>query len=104
ERQISFMRRLERLRRLDRAVEYLPADDAFKARADAGKGLTRPELAVLMAYAKLHLFDEIMLSPLPDEPTLEAELMGYFPKALSSRFQSRIRAHGLRREIIATVL
>jgi glutamate dehydrogenase len=104
ERQISYMRRLERLHRLDRSVEYLPDDDALKSRAESGKGLTRPELAVLMAYAKLHLFDEIIASRLPDEPTVEAELTGYFPKALSTRFQSQIRAHGLRREIIATVL
>ncbi len=104
ERQSSYMRRLERLGRLDRALEALPDDNAIKAMRDAGRGLSRPELAVLMAYAKLHLFDEIIQSDLPDAVELEAELLGYFPKVLAERYGNEIRAHGLRREIIATVL
>ena len=104
ERQSSYMRRLERLGRLDRALEALPDDLAIKALQDAGKGLSRPELAVLMAYAKLHLFDEIIATDLPDAPELEAELLGYFPKVLAERFGPEIKQHGLRREIIATVM
>jgi glutamate dehydrogenase len=104
ERQSSYMRRLERLGRLDRALEALPDDRAIKALQDQGKGLTRPELAVLMAYAKLHLFDEVIATDLPDQPELEAELFGYFPPVLVERYADEIRGHGLRREIITTVL
>jgi glutamate dehydrogenase len=98
------MRRLEKLGRLDRQLEALPSDAAIKVLQDSGRGLTRPELAVLMAYAKLHLFDELIASDVPDAPELEAELVGYFPKILGERFGSEIRQHGLRREIIATVM
>jgi glutamate dehydrogenase len=104
ERQSSYMRRLEKLGRLDRQLEALPSDAAIKVLQDSGRGLTRPELAVLMAYAKLHLFDELIASDVPDAPELEAELVGYFPKILGERFGSEIRQHGLRREIIATVM
>ena len=100
----SFMRMLEAERRLDRSVEFLPSDEILDERAKRGDGLTRPELAVLLAYAKLALDDQIRTSDVPDDPYFEGELTGYFPVAMRERFAPDIAAHRLRREIIATQL
>jgi glutamate dehydrogenase len=99
-----FMRALERPEkegrgRLDRAVEFLPDTAAMRARANNKQFLTRPELSVLLAYAKIDLTDEILDSDLPDDPLLEGELVGYFPSTLHERFAAQIRQHRLRREI-----
>ncbi len=67
-------------------------------------GLTRPELAVLLAYAKLSLYSELLDSPVPDDPYLGRELERYFPKEMSKRYPEALHAHRLRREIIATQL
>jgi glutamate dehydrogenase len=98
----TLMHRLEREARLDRAVENLPDDRTLDARALRGEALTRPELAVLLAYAKLALHDDLLASPLPDDPHLAGELTRYFPKPLRERFPDAIAGHRLRREIIAT--
>src|SRR5262249_6200300 len=94
-----FMRALERQGRLDRAVEFLPDTVAMRARALNKQYLTRPELSVLLAYAKIDLTDEILDSDLPDDPLLEGELIRYFPTTLQQKFEPAIRAHRLRREI-----
>ncbi len=96
-----FMRALERQGRLDRAVEFLPDTAAMRGRGVNKQYLTRPELCVLLAYAKIDLNDEILASDLPDDPLLEGELMRYFPAALQEKFEPAIRAHRLRREIAA---
>jgi glutamate dehydrogenase len=98
------MREFERQGRLDRAIEFLPGDEALAERQAQGKGLTRPELAVLLAYSKMVLYDALLESDLPDDPALEAELLGYFPKALQQKYPAEIGRHRLRREIIATVV
>jgi glutamate dehydrogenase len=98
------MRLLEQAGRLDRAVEFLPDDGALMAREQRGEGLTRPEIAVLLAYAKLSLFDDLIASGIPDEPYLAGELERYFPRALRERFPDAVTAHRLRREIVATQL
>jgi glutamate dehydrogenase len=94
-----FMRALERQGRLDRAVEFLPDAVTMRTRANNKQFLTRPELSVLLAYAKIDLTDEILDSDLPDDPLLEGELVRYFPTTLHQRFDRQIRAHRLRREI-----
>jgi glutamate dehydrogenase len=94
-----FMRTLERKGELDRAVEFLPDSTAMRARAQNRQYLTRPELSVLLAYAKIDLNDEILQSDLPDDPLLEGELLRYFPAALQDGYGPAIRAHRLRREI-----
>jgi glutamate dehydrogenase len=100
----SFMRMLEAERRLDRSVEFLPSDEILDERAKRGDGLVRPELAVLLAYAKLVLADQIRASDVPDDSYFEEELTDYFPVAMRERFAPDIAAHRLRREIIATQL
>jgi glutamate dehydrogenase len=99
----QFMARLEHEGRLDRVVEGLPDPIAIAERAKAGLGLTRPELAVIMAYGKLELSRDIVDSPAPEDPFFEATLEGYFPKPLR-RYDEAIRKHRLRREIIATAI
>jgi glutamate dehydrogenase len=94
---------LEAQGRLDRAVEGLPSPEQFRKLREASLGLTRPELAVVMAYAKLDLFDALIASDAPDDPAFEHLLTGYFPAALE-RFEQARRSHRLRREIIATRL
>ncbi|MFO1079699.1 MAG: NAD-glutamate dehydrogenase [Reyranellaceae bacterium] len=93
------MRALERKGLLDRAVEFLPDTLAMRTRAANRQPLTRPELAVLLAYAKLDLNEQILRSDLPDDPLLEGELLSYFPAALQERFPDVLRGHRLRREI-----
>jgi glutamate dehydrogenase len=98
-----FMSELESRGRLDRAVEGLPDALAIAERLQAGRGLTRPELAVLLAYGKLELKREIVASRAPDDPWFETQLEGYFPKPLR-KWKDPIRRHRLRRDIIATVV
>ncbi|KLK92080.1 NAD-glutamate dehydrogenase [Microvirga vignae] len=98
------MQMLEAQGRLNRKVEYLPDDATLTERARRGEALTRPELAVLLAYAKLSLHDELLDSAVPDDPYLGKELERYFPAAMRERFPDAIASHRLRREIIATQL
>jgi glutamate dehydrogenase len=87
---------------LDRALEALPTDKQMAERQAAGLGLTTPELAVLLAHTKIADVAEVLASDLPDDPHLGAELAAYFPPAVRERFAAEIRAHPLRREIVAT--
>jgi glutamate dehydrogenase len=93
---------LEKAGRLDRALEALPANPELTALARAGQGLTRPGIAVLLAYAKMWLYDEILASDLPDDAALAGDLARYFTTAMRARFKAEIDRHKLRREIIAT--
>ncbi|GJL91915.1 NAD-glutamate dehydrogenase [Hyphococcus sp.] len=98
-----FMSTLEREGRLDRAIENLPDAERLATMRHAGLGPTRPDLAVLLAYAKMWLFDELAKSEAMDDPLFERELVAYFPDALH-QFNQSIVTHQLRREIIATRL
>src|SRR5207247_11023678 len=84
--QQRLMRRLEARGLLDRAVEFLPDDKELAERRRRNQGLTRPELAVLLAYAKIALYDELLDSRVPDDPYLGRELARYFPKPLLEHF------------------
>ncbi len=99
---VRLMRAMERQGRLDRAVELLPDDEAIAQRAAAQRGLTRPEIAVLLAYAKNGLYDELLASDLPDAPELSGELLAYFPQRLRELAPDVLQAHRLRREIVTT--
>ncbi|MBP6011680.1 MAG: NAD-glutamate dehydrogenase [Alphaproteobacteria bacterium] len=98
-----FMRALEREGRLNRSVEGLPSNDNLRERANRNEGLTRPELAVLLAYAKLQLFDELNSSALPDDPFYAGTLKAYFPSE-AAKYAKGMGLHRLKREIVATVL
>ena len=102
--QQRLMQTLEKRGELDRAVEYLPDEIAITERRKRGGPLTRPELAVLLAYAKLSLYNELLACTVPDDPYLGRELNRYFPKEMSERFAEALQSHRLRREIIATQL
>ncbi|GGR49608.1 NAD-glutamate dehydrogenase [Streptomyces netropsis] len=98
------MRRLTRDGHLDRALEFLPTDRQIRERLSQGRGLTQPELAVLLAYIKITTAEELLATDLPDDKYLERLLFAYFPEALRTAFAEQIDAHALRREIITTVL
>jgi len=95
---------LEARRLLDRGVEYLPDDMALSERRRRSQPFTRPELSVLLAYAKLTLYDDLLESAVPDDPYLGRELGRYFPKAVAEHYPDALEHHRLRREIIATQL
>lgn len=88
---------------LDRAVEGLPSTADMQTRRDQGQPLTRPELAVIMAWTKIVLFDELTASAVPDDPHFIDTLRTYFPEALH-KYDAPMQGHRLKREIIATVL
>jgi glutamate dehydrogenase len=96
------MRGQEKTGRLNRTIEFLPDDEEIAARQAAGRSLTRPELSVLLAYAKMALYDELLASDLPDDPYLADDLIKYFPRPLRKDYEDAIGRHRLRREIIAT--
>ncbi|MDE1972797.1 MAG: NAD-glutamate dehydrogenase, partial [Hyphomicrobiales bacterium] len=102
--QQRLMHILEQRGELDRAVEYLPDEMALAERRKRNAPLTRPELAVLLAYAKLSLYSELLDSSVPDDPYLGRELNRYFPKEMTERYPQALQSHRLRREIIATQL
>jgi glutamate dehydrogenase len=99
----DLMAGLEEDRLLDRASEDLPTGEEMAERRRAGRGMERPELALLLAYAKRFVRRELLESPLPDDPYLERDLRGYFPPAVVERFGDRLAEHPLRRELVATI-
>ncbi len=98
------IRAMERAGQLDRGLEFLPDDEEFDRRHQMQKGLTRPEISVLMAYAKNVTYQELLQSDLPDAPLLNQDLTRYFPQQIEERFLDAIARHRLRREIIATAV
>jgi glutamate dehydrogenase len=89
---------------LDRDVEFLPGSDEMTERRRAGRGLERPQLAVLLAYAKRALTGALLRSDLPDDRFLDGALRGYFPRAVVERFDHLLGEHPLRRELVATIV
>ena len=103
DRTARFMRALERAGQLNRAVENLPDDETIGERQKKHQGFTRPELAVLLSYAKIVLYDELLATDLPDDPYVGEDLITYFPTPLRKTYRETILGHRLRREIVATV-
>jgi glutamate dehydrogenase len=101
---VLFMRDLEKKGRLDRAVENLPDDEEIIHRQAANIGLTRPELSVVLAYAKMTLYEDILETTLPDDPYYDIWLAQYFPPQLRKKYAGYIEGHRLRREIITTII
>jgi glutamate dehydrogenase len=98
------IRRLAQVAGLNREIEYLPSEETIAERRSARRGLVAPELAVLMAYCKVHLYSELLDSDVPEDPFLGHDLERYFPPPLPERYPEQMGAHRLRREIIATVV
>jgi len=102
--QARFMAELEARGLLDRAVESLPSDAALAERQARGEPLTRAELGVLLAYAKIVLMVDLVASDIPDDQHFERDLFGYFPREMRGPYAAEIAGHRLRREIIARVV
>ncbi|MBI2785506.1 MAG: NAD-glutamate dehydrogenase, partial [Legionella longbeachae] len=100
----AYIKELESSEQLDRAVEFLPDDKKLLERQAAGQGLTRPELAIIMAYTKIYLTHELLKSNLPDDPYFITILKTGFPTLLTKKYVKSMEKHRLRREIIATQL
>ncbi len=98
----SWIKRLEKQGLINREIEFLPSEKELDARRAAGTGLSAPELAVLLAYTKIVLADQLLQSDFPDDPFLRGELFGYFPSNMRQPYRTQMATHPLRREIIAT--
>jgi glutamate dehydrogenase len=96
--------RLERDHELDRDGEVLPSSAELTGRREAGAGLTRPELATLVAWAKRDLREALLDSEVIGSEPLEPALHAYFPAVLNQRFPELIPRHRLRNELVATVV
>ncbi|RJG41856.1 NAD-glutamate dehydrogenase [Motilimonas pumila] len=101
---IRFMQGLEKQQKLDRALEYLPADDELADRLSTGQGLTRPELSVLLAYGKMVLKELFVTPDISDDAYFIEQVRQVFPLPLQQHYQTDIQSHPLRAELIATQL
>jgi len=104
EHEARLIRFLEKAGRLNRTIEFLPSEEDIAERRAAKRGLTTPERAVLLAYSKMWLYDQLLVSALPEDPFVLATLPAYFPRPLRERYIDAMLAHPLKREIIATHL
>ena len=102
--QQHFIQWLERQGKLDRQLEYLPSDDDITERMAAGRGLTRPEIAILVAYAKMNLKETLNISDITANDFIAQLLPLTTPQPLVARFGEALMRHPLRGEIIATRL
>jgi glutamate dehydrogenase len=100
----DLMEQLEAEDELDRDVEFLPSADEMAERRAEGRGMLRPELAVLLAYAKRSVARAMLDSDLPDAPYLFQDLRTYFPPRIVERFGHLLDEHPLKRELIATLV
>ncbi|WP_017445708.1 NAD-glutamate dehydrogenase [Gayadomonas joobiniege] len=99
---LRFMNALEKQGLLDRELEFLPNEEALSERLSAGKGLTRPELCVLLAYAKMDLKERFNTSKVTSNAFIRRALVRYFPKPLQEGYDTAIKTHPLKCELIAT--
>lgn len=102
--QIRFIHHMEKAGHLDRALEYIPDDETLLEREKQGMGLTRPELAVLVAYGKMVLKEELACDDIANDEFHATQLVKYFPSELRRNFSDQMKNHPLRKEIIATAL
>ena len=100
----ELMQMLEAEGLLDRGLESLPSSEEMTERARTGAPMARPELAVLLAYAKISVKTALLASTLPDDDYLEHDLAAYFPLGVVERFGALLADHPLRRELIATIV
>lgn len=98
----SYIKELESIGILNRAVEFLPTDKELLERKANNIGLTRPELAVLLAYTKIHIKNEILKTNIPEDPHFKKSIETAFPSAVCKKYHTAMQDHGLKRDIIAT--
>jgi glutamate dehydrogenase len=101
---IRFIHYLEKEGKLDRALEFLPSEEELTERLANNRGLTRPELSVLVAYSKMLLKEQLVTPEVTDDPWLSQLLVDYFPHKLQKLYADKMSMHPLRGEIIATSL
>jgi len=102
--QEDFIKDLEREKGLNRVIEGLPDEETIELRMRTGKGLTRPELAILISYSKINFTNDLIESDIPDTKEMQNWLFDYFPDALQTKFEKEIKRHKLAREIVATTM
>ena len=102
--QVRFMHGLEKAGSLDRALEFLPTEEDLAERQANNKGFSRPELAVLLAYGKMVLKEQLAIDEITTNSYHSRLLQAAFPKVLQQRYAAEMEHHPLRREIIATQL
>ncbi|MFT6790329.1 MAG: glutamate dehydrogenase [Pseudoalteromonas rhizosphaerae] len=101
---VRFIHALEKDGKLNRAIEFIPSDEELAERAAAGKDLTRPELSVLVSYAKMVLKESLVTDDITENPYYRQLLVKSFPLPLREKFNTAMDNHPLRKEIIATKL
>ena len=98
------LNKLEKIGLIDRNIEFLPTNQEIKRMFVEGIGFARPQIALLISYAKMHLYDKILASDLPDNSFFNSYLVDYFPTKMQKEFNKQILKHPLKREIIATCI
>ncbi len=99
-----FMRHLEADGIMNRRLENLPSDKQITDRIAKNRGLTRPELSILLSYSKLTYKNALLESSSLSAECYDPLLLGYFPRVLQQQYADEILQHPLRKEIIATLL
>ncbi|WP_051560426.1 NAD-glutamate dehydrogenase [Marinobacterium jannaschii] len=94
--------RLEGEGKLNRPLEFLPTDEELQQRKQDQSGFTRPELSVLISYAKAELKEQLASTWITKDPYLAKAVFTAFPAVLQQRFPEEIAAHRLQPEIVAT--
>lgn len=100
----TFMDRMELDGHLDKALEFLPTHQQLHNRKVHDATLTRPELSVLLAYAKNRLKDDILTFDLRGEPLANHFVYKAFPASLVKKYDGAIGQHRLYDAILATEL
>ena len=100
----AFMNSLSRDGLLNKNIEFLPNNDEINTRFESGLGLTRPELSLILSYAKIVFTRDLLATNLPDHPDMQDWAITYFPKTLQVKYKKEILNHRLYREIVATMI
>ncbi|PHS14031.1 MAG: NAD-glutamate dehydrogenase [Kangiella sp.] len=101
---MRFIHWMEKEGKINRELEFLPSDEEMLERLARGEGLTRAELAVLAAYGKMILKEDLCCPEVSNEVYYENELVNYFPTALRKKYKAQMQNHPLKNEIIAMKL
>jgi len=99
---MRFIHALEKEELLDRKLEFIPTDDELLERKSTGRGLTRAELSVMVAYGKMVMKEELLVPEVSNNPYYQKVLTNYFPAPLRVKFAKEMQNHRLKNEIIAT--